>query len=110
MADVLKILGQLDAAATTTEALYTAPNLSQVTISTLSVCNRTGAEITFRVSLHVIGAGADDKQFLFYDAPLAANSTLTATLGITLGQLDVVNTFASATGLSFNLFGVETSS
>lgn len=108
MADVIKVLGQLDAAATTTETLYTAPNLAQVTSSTLVICNRTGAEITFRVSVDVGAGGADDMQFLFYDAPLAANSTLTVTIGITLNQADLVQTYASATGLSFNLFGVET--
>ena len=109
MADVLKILGQLDAAATTPETLYTAPNLSQVTTSTLVVCNRTAATITFRVSVRASGAGADDMQYLFYDAPLAGNSTLTAVIGMTLAQGDAVWTYASATGLSFNLFGVETS-
>ena len=108
MADVIKVLGQLDAALTTTETLYEAPNLAQVTSRTLVVCNRTGAEITFRVSVDVAGAGADNKQFLFFDAPLAANSTLTITIGITLNQADLVRTYASATGLSFNLFGVET--
>ena len=108
MADVIKVLGQLDAAATTTETLYTVPNLAQTTCSSLVVCNRTASAITFRVSIHVAGAGADDKQFIFYNNSLAANTTLAWTGGMTLGQTDVVKTFASATGLSFNLFGVET--
>ena len=109
MADSLKVLGQLAAAATAEETLYTAPNLSQVTVSTLVVCNRTASPLTFRVSVHVAGASIDNKQYLFYDTSLAGNSTLTATLGITLAQSDVVKTYASATGLTFNLFGVETS-
>lgn len=108
MADVGKILGQLDAAATTTETLYTVPNLAQTTCSTLAVCNRNANPITFRVSLHVNGAGADDKQFLFYDVSLAAKTTLAAVIGMTLGQKDVVKTFVSTTGVSFNLFGIET--
>ena len=109
MADVLKVLGQQDAAATTPAAMYTVPNLVQTTTSTLVVCNRTGASLTFRVSIRVAGAGADDMQYIYYDAPLAANSTLTAVLGLTLAQTDEVVTYASGTGLSFNLFGVETS-
>ena len=108
MTDVLKVLAQLDAAATTAEVLYTAPADAQVTTSTLSVCNRTAAEITFRISVHVAGAGADDKQYIYYDAPLPGNATLTAVLGMTLQETDVLKTYASATGLSFNLFGVET--
>lgn len=109
MADILKVLGQLDAAATTTETLYTVPDVTQTTTSTLAVCNRTAVSKTFRVSVHVAGAGADDKQFIFYDTQIAGNSTLTAVIGMTLHQTDVVKTYASATGLSFNLFGVETS-
>ncbi len=106
--DKLKVLGQIAAGAATAEALYTVPSLAQTTTSSLVVCNRTAGELTFRVSVHVAGAGADDKQYLFYDAPLAANSTLTAVLGLTLVETDVVKTYASATGLSFSLFGVET--
>lgn len=109
MSDVLKVLGQLDAAATTAQDLYTAPNLAQVTCSTLVVCNRTAGGLTFRVSIRVAGVAANDKQYLFYDTAIAANTTLTVTIGMTLAQTDVVTTYASATGLSFSLFGVETS-
>ena len=108
MADQLKILGQLEAAATTTETLYTVPNLTQTTTSSLTVCNRTTSAKTFRVTVHAAGAGADNKQYLYYDAPLGANSTLTAVLGLSLNQTDVIKTYASATGLTFQLFGVET--
>lgn len=108
MADVIKVLAQLAAAATTPEDFYTAPDLSQVTCSSLVVCNRTTGALTFRVSVAKAGVVAADAQYLFYDVSLAANSTMTATIGITLAQDDVIRTYASATGLSFNLFGVET--
>jgi hypothetical protein len=109
MTDIIKVLGQYDLDATTERELYTVPNLSQTTTSTLAVCNRTGASITFRVSVSKDDAVTDDMDYLYYDAPLAANSTLTAVLGMTLAQNDTVRIYASATGLSFNLFGVETS-
>lgn len=109
MTDVIKVLGQLDPAATTTTVLYTVPNLTQTTVSSLVICNRTGSGITFRVSVHVAGAGANDKQFLFFDQALAANTTRTVVIGICLGQADVVKVYASAVDVSFNLFGVETS-
>ena len=109
MTDAIKVLGQLDPAATTTTVLYTAPNLTQTTVSSLVICNRTGSGITFRVSVHVAGAGANDKQFLFFDQALAANTTRTVVIGICLGQADVVKVYASAVDVSFNLFGVETS-
>ena len=107
MADVIKILGQTANNAVT--VLYTVPNLTQTTISTLVVANRTASELSFRVSVSPAGAATVDADYLFYDTPLAPNSTMTATLGITLAQSDVMRTYSSGTGMSFNLFGVETS-
>ena len=109
MADAIKVLGQLDVSATTITTLYTAPDLTQTTVSSLVVCNRGGSGITFRVSVHVNGAGADDKQFIFYDEDLAATTTRTVVIGMCLGQKDVVKVYSSAANVSFNLFGVETS-
>ena len=108
MADSIKVLGQLDPSATTITTLYTAPDLTQTTVSSLVICNRGGSAITFRVSIHVAGAGADDKQFIFYDEALATTTTRTVVIGICLNQADVVKVYASATNVSFNLFGVET--
>ena len=109
MSDAIKVLGQLDPSATTTTVLYTAPDLTQTTISSLVICNRSGSTITFRVSVHVEGASANNKQFIFYDESLAATSTKTVVIGICLGQKDVIKVYASASNVSFNLFGVETS-
>jgi len=109
MADVIKVLGQADPAATTTTVLYTVPNLNLTTCSSLVICNRSAGPIAFRVSVHVNDATADNKQFLYYDKQLVANDTHAAILGITLNQNDVIKVYASGTGMSFNLFGVETS-
>ena len=59
--------------------------------------------ITFRVSIHVAGAGADDKQFIFFDEDLAATTSRTVVIGICLSQTDVVKVYASAANVSFNL-------
>jgi len=108
VADDIKVLGQLDPSATTITTLYTVPDLTQTTVSSLVICNRGGSGITFRVSVHVAGAGADDKQFIFYDEALAATTTRTVVIGMCLNQTDVVKVYASASNVSFNLFGVET--
>jgi|TARA_R110000803_G_scaffold49314_1_gene102496 hypothetical protein len=109
MADVIKVLGQSAPAATTTTTLYTAPNLVQTTVSSFVVCNQNAGAQTFRLSVHVAGAVADDKQFIFYDKSVAANDTLTVVIGLTLNQADVLKVYASTADMSFNLFGVETS-
>jgi hypothetical protein len=109
MSDTIKVLGQLAAAATTEEDLYTVPDLSMTTTSTLMVCNRTAAPLTFRVSVSVNSVATTTKDYLFYDVSLAGNTSMSAVIGMTLYQNDAVRVYASATGLSFNLFGVETS-
>ena len=108
MSDIIKVLGQLDTAATTETTLYTVPNLAQTTVSSFVACNRTGSAITFRFRVNVAGASNDDKQFLYYDKSVAANSTFTAVIGMCLGQKDVVKTYSSAVDMTFTLFGVET--
>ena len=108
MADIIKVLGQVDPSATTTTTLYTVPSETVTTISSIVAANRTGSAITFRLSVHVAGAGADDKQYLYYDKSVAANDSLTIVIGITLNQTDVLKVYASAVDMSFNVFGVET--
>jgi len=108
VADSLKVLGQLDPAATTTTVLYTVPDKTQTTVSSVVAANRTGSAITFRLSVHVAGAGADDKQYLYYDKSVAANDSLTIVIGITLNQTDVIKVYTSAVDMSFNIFGCET--
>ena len=108
MDDDLKVLGQLDPAATTTTVLYTVPDMTQTTISSIVAANRTGSAITFRLSVHVAGAGANDKQFLYYDKSVAANDSLAIVIGITLNQTDVLKVYTSAVDMSFNVFGCET--
>ena len=109
MTDVIKVLGQSAPSATTTTTLYTAPNLTQTTVSSLVVCNRGGSAGTFRVSVHVGGASADDKQFLFHTESLANHTTKTVVIGMCLNQTDVIKVYASSGDFAFNLFGVETS-
>ena len=108
MADNLRVLGQLDPAATTVTVLYTVPDMTQTTVSSIVAANRTGSAITFRLSVHVGGATANDKQYIYYDKSVAANDSLAIVLGITLNQTDVIKVYTSAVDMSFNMFGCET--
>ena len=103
----MKVLGQLSPAATTLTTLYTVPALKVVTGSSLTACNQNSGDVTVRVSVAVAGAANDPKQYLYYDLPVGGKDTFTATIGITLSASDVVRVYSSATGVSFNLFGIE---
>jgi hypothetical protein len=109
MGDMLKVLGQAAPAATTDTEFYLVPDLAMTTVSSLVICNRSALAATFRVRVAVADATIANEQYLFYDAAIAANTTFSVVLGLTLSETDKVYVYASSTGLSFNMFGVETS-
>jgi len=108
MATTYKILGQLAAAATTLETLYTVPSSTSAVISTLNICNRTSSSKSVRVAIRQGGAAIDNKQYIAYDLPIAAYDSMALSVGITLATTDVVTVYASsASAISFTLFGSE---
>lgn len=107
MPEAMKPLGQLSPAATTLSTLYTVPAATQATVSSLACCNQNVGDVTVRVSVAVAGAADNVKQYLYYDLPVVSKDTFMATIGITLSTGDIVRVYASATGVSFNLFGIE---
>lgn len=109
MTDTLKNLGQLTPAAATLSTLYPVPGATVALVSTLVVCNTTTSGITFRFSHALAGAADTTAQYLYWDQPLNAGDTFTATLGITAGATDVLRCRASAAGVAFNLYGDEVS-
>jgi len=107
MAETLLTLGQVNPSATTLTTLYTVPAVTSVTASSIVVCNQAAASGTFRIAIRVAGASIDPKHYIYYDELIAANATFIATIGITLATTDVVSVYASASTMSFNLFGVQ---
>lgn len=108
MSDILKVLGQSAPSATTETTLYTVPDKTQTTISSLVVCNRAGTGGTYRVNVSVAGATTSNKEYLFYDYAINANTTQAHVIGITLNQTDELKIYASSGDFSFNVFGCET--
>jgi len=107
VAQVYKVLGQSNPTATTPTDAYTVPASTTAVISSVLVANRSAAPQTFRISVRVAGAGADNKQYLAYDMAIPANDTVFFQVGITLAATDVLTVYASAQQLAFNVFGVE---
>lgn len=106
MAEVRKVLGQVNPSATTLTAGYTVPGATQAVVSSIVIANRSVAT-SYRISVAVAGAGDDVKQYIAYDVAIGANETHTLVLGITLGAADVVRVYATLATLSFSVFGVE---
>ena len=109
MAQVVKILAQAALSATTLTDVYTVPTATEAVVSSVTICNRGGSDATFRLAVAQAGAANANKQYVYYDTSVPANDTFTATIGISLGDSDVLRAYASNGNISVNVFGVENS-
>jgi len=106
MANVYKVLGQVNPAATTATTLYTVPASTSAVCSTLSICN-IGTSTTYRVAIRPAGATLANIHYIVFDAAIEQYNTTLLTLGITLATTDVVTVYAGTATVVFNLFGSE---
>lgn len=107
MATNYKVLGQSNPSATTATSLYTVPSSTQAVVSTITICNQASTAGTFRVAVRPDGASLAAQHYIAYDTPIAANDTIALTLGVTLGDTDVITVYASSATMSFAAFGSE---
>ena len=106
-----KQLGQLRPADTNAASLYSpAANITGIA-KNLVICNTTATPDTFRVFLDDDGTTYDQSTALFYDAPIAANTTVLvdmySPMNNAAGNFAVRSGTASA--LTFTLSGAEIS-
>jgi hypothetical protein len=109
MPTTYKILGQSNPALTSSTDLYTVPLSTSAVCSTLNVANLASSNGTFRIAVIPSGSTIQAKNYLAYDTTVPANDSIALTIGMTLGQFDKVQVYASSISQSFNLFGTEIS-
>jgi hypothetical protein len=107
MATTYKVLGQVNPSATTATTLYTAPASTQVVVSTISICNLTPGELTFRIAIRPAGETLENKHYIAYDTKVAGADSTFITVGVTLAATDVITVYAASANLVFNAFGSE---
>ena len=109
MAYTYKVLGQSAPSATTNTDVYTVGSGKQAIISTITVANRSASPATYRIAVRPDGATLANQHYIAYDVAIAANDTTVLTIGITLGDTDVITAYASTANLSIGVFGSEIS-
>lgn len=107
MATTYKVLGQAAPSATTDTTLYTVPSSTQAVVSTIAVCNRAASSGTFRIAIRPNGATLANEHYIAYDSTVAANDSTFITIGVTLGDTDVITVYASSADQTFSAFGSE---
>ena len=109
MATTYKVLGQAFPANNTFTTLYTVPASTQAIISTLNVCNTTASNVTFRAAVRPAGETLANKHYIIFDSPVPAQDSIAVSLGMTMGNTDVLTVYSWQGNVSFNLFGTEIS-
>lgn len=108
MANIYRVLGQINPTANTATTLYTVPSATSTVASTLTVCN-LGATTTFRIAIQPAGATLSNSQYISYNTIVNSNDTVFLTVGLSLATTDVVTCYANTSNVTFSLFGTEIS-
>jgi hypothetical protein len=109
MPTTYKVLGQSAPSSATATTLYTVPASTQTVVSTIAVANRGASSATFRVAIRPDGAALATSHYIAYDSAVTANNSTFITIGVTLGDTDVITVYASTADLTFSAFGSEIS-
>lgn len=109
MANAYKILGQVADASANDVELYLVPAATEAIVSTIVVCNREAAANTFRIATKSSNAAVADTDYVAYDTSIAANDTITLTLGVTLETGAEISVGASDANVTFQAYGTEIS-
>ena len=108
MAVTYKVLGQVAPNANTVSNVYPVPAATQAIVSTIMIVNRNNnANATYRIAVQPGGAALANQHYIAFDAPIAALDTVALSLGITLGNTDVISVYSANANLSFSVFGTE---
>jgi hypothetical protein len=108
MAQTYKVLGQSAPAANTTANVYTVPAATQAVVSSIIVTNRnSAANVTYRLAVQPAGAALANQHYIAYDSTVTALDTVALSLGLSLGNTDVLSVYSANANVSFSVFGVE---
>lgn len=107
MATTYKILGQSNPIANTLTTVYTVPAGTQAVVSTVTICNQANTATTFRIAAQPANAAIAGKHYINYDTTLPGNDTIALTIGMTLGNTDVISANCGSGNVSINVFGSE---
>ncbi len=102
-----RILGQTSPTGGELTPLFITPPDKQVTISSLSICNRSTEDTRFRIAIIPDSATLADQHYLYYNELVRGNRTFIATIGITLQEGAAIWVYSGNGQLTAQAFGVE---
>lgn len=108
MATNYKVLGQINPSANTMTNAYSVPSATETVISTITVCNQTGDNVSYSIAVVPNGVmPTADEHFIVRGGAVPAADAIGITLGITLDANDQIRCNTNSGSVSFNVFGSE---
>jgi hypothetical protein len=108
MAQNFKVLGQSNPTAFTNTTLYTVPEATQAVISTITIANASAiSNSNYSIAVRPAGQTLEAKHYITNNNVVQSGDSIGLTLGLTLGNTDVVTVYASTSNISFGIFGSE---
>jgi len=109
MSTTLKQLAQSRPSDTNAVSIYSPGADTESIIKSIVVCNTTGLAVTYRIFHDDDGTTYDESTALFFDVSLAANSTDTLELNLTMNDSsgNIAVRTGTANGLTFTVYGAE---
>jgi hypothetical protein len=107
MAIAYKVLGQSNPTIYTMTQLYVVPTGANTIVSTLAICNQAVTATTVNVAVIPGGGTLTSQNYIMANTALAANDTITLTMGMTMGASDVLSVSTGSSTVSFTAFGSE---
>ena len=106
MAETYKILGQ-SAVTTAFANVYTVPAPTQAVVSSIVIANRSSSNVNYRIAVCQNGAAVSNNNYIAYDAVISGNDSIGLSLGITMGNNDLIAANASSNVITLSIFGTE---
>lgn len=108
MPQTYKVLGQVAATANTTHNVYTVPASTQTVVSSVIITNRnSNANVTYRIAVQPAGAALANQHYVAYESVVTAYDSVALSLGLSLGNTDIVSVYTANSNVTFGVFGVE---
>ena len=106
MPTTYKVLGQANGT-TAVSNVYTVPAATQAVISTVVIANRSSSNVNYRIAVCQNAAAVSNTNYIAYDAVISGNDSIGLSLGITMGNNDLISANASSNVLTLSIFGTE---
>tara|TARA_B100000902_G_C27210189_1_gene863901 strand:+ start:432 stop:770 length:339 start_codon:yes stop_codon:yes gene_type:complete len=110
MPQVFKRLGAINSVANTQSNVYVVPAGNSAVVSTITICNQTGANGSYSLAVQdksEFAAQAANATMIVRGASVPAADTVVLTMGLTMNAGSVLSANGSFVDISFSAFGSE---